>query len=118
MACTFIGTVQVNYCHSYASVCACAAKHTVVTLYVCVCEFCSEHICFFRGLWAKVSVSTDIIPCFLSMQFADLQNKALIVFEIRQYLLSSKAFVNTYNSSKSKAVFSRLSFGLKYGTVQ
>ena len=56
--------------------CACAAKHTVVTLCVCVC---SERICFFRGLWAQVSVSTDIIPCFLSMQFADLQDKALFL---------------------------------------
>ena len=55
--------------------CACAAKHTVVTFCVCVCV-CSERICFFRRLCAKVSVSTDIIPCFLSLQFADLQNKA------------------------------------------
>ena len=57
--------------------CVCAAKHTVVTLCVCVCVYvCPECICFFRGLWAQVSVSTDIIPCFLSMQFADLQDKA------------------------------------------
>ena len=43
--------------------------------FVCVCV-CSERICFIRGLWAKASVSRDIIPCFLSLQFADLQNKA------------------------------------------
>ena len=42
--------------------------------FVCVCVY-SERICFFRGLWAKVSVSTDIIPRFLSVQFADLQKK-------------------------------------------
>ena len=44
--------------------CACAAKHTVVTLCVCVC---SERICFFRRLCTKVSVSTDIILCFLCL---------------------------------------------------
>ena len=44
--------------------------------FMCVC---SERIYFFRGLWAQVSVSTDIIPCFLSMQFADLQDKALFL---------------------------------------
>ena len=45
--------------------------------FVCVCVcVCSERICFFRRLCTKVSVSTDIIPCFLSLQFADLQNKA------------------------------------------
>ena len=85
--------------------------------FVCVCV-CSECIYFFRGLWAKVSVSMDIILCFLSAQFAELQNKALIVFEIWQYLLTSKAFVSAYDSSKSKAVLSRLPFGLKYRTVQ
>ena len=52
----------------------CLGAHTVVTLCVCVC---SVRICLFRGLWAQVSVSTDIIPCFLIMQFADLQDKAL-----------------------------------------
>ena len=41
-----------------------------------------------------------------------------LVFEIWQYLLTSKAFVSTYDSSKSKAVLSRLPFGLKYRTVQ
>ena len=46
--------------------------------FVCVCV-CSERICFFRGLWAQVSVSADIIPCFLSMQFADFQDKALFL---------------------------------------
>ena len=46
-----------------------------VCVCVCVCV-CSERICFFRRLCAKVSVSTDSIPCFLSLQFADLQNKA------------------------------------------
>ena len=91
--------------------CACATKHTVVTLCVCVCVcVCVFRICFFRGFWAQVSVSTDIIPCFLSMQFADLQDKALF-FEIWQYLLTSKAFVSAYDSSKSKAVLSRLPFG-------
>ena len=89
------------------------AKHTVVTLCVCVCV-CSERICFFRGLWAQVSVSTDIIPYFLSMQFADLQDKALFL----RYLLTSKAFVSAYDSSKSKAILSKLPFGLKYRTVQ
>ena len=41
-----------------------------------------------------------------------------LVFEIWRYLLTSKAFVSAYDSSKSKAVLSRLPFGLKYRTVQ
>ena len=41
-----------------------------------------------------------------------------LVFEIWQYLLTSKAFVSAYESSKSKAVLSMLPFGLKYRTVQ
>ena len=36
------------------------------SLCVCVCVFVPSVSAFFRGLWAKVSVSTDIIPCFLS----------------------------------------------------
>ena len=43
--------------------CACVAKHTVVTL--CVCVFVPSVSA--RRLCAKVSVSTDIIPCFLSL---------------------------------------------------
>ena len=41
-----------------------------------------------------------------------------LVFEIWQYLLTSKAFVSAYESSKSKAVLSMLPFGLNYRTVQ
>ena len=41
-----------------------------------------------------------------------------LVLEIWQYLLTSKGFVSAYDSSKSKAVLSRLPFGLKYRTVQ
>ena len=69
---------KISYIHIIMPRCACAAKHTVVTLCVCVCV-CSERICFFRGLWAQVSVSMDLILCFLSMQFADLQDKALFL---------------------------------------
>ena len=83
-----------------------------------VCVFvCSEHICFFRGLWRKVSVFRDIILCFLSLKYADLQKQSLI-FEIWQYLLTSKAFVTAYDSSKSKSVLIRLSFSLKHRTIQ
>ena len=62
----------------YASVCMRSEAYGSHFVCVCVCV-CSERICFFCGLWAQVSVSTDIIPCFLSMQFADLQDKALFL---------------------------------------
>ena len=51
-----------------------------------VCVFVPRVSVIFRGLWSKVSVSTDIISCFLH--------------EIWQYLLTSKALVIPYNSSK------------------
>ena len=53
---------------------ACAAKaygSHFVCVFVCLCV-CSKRICFFRGLWAKVSISTAIIPRFLTLKFTDL----------------------------------------------
>ena len=82
--------------------------------FVCihVCVFVPSVNAFFHGLWAKVCGSTDIIPCFLSLQFADLQNKPR--FEIWHYLLTSKALVSAYDSS---TVLIRLPFSLKVISV-
>ena len=77
IACHLLTTVllflRIILLFHYASVCMRSKAYG--SHFVCVCV-CSERICFFRGLWAKVSVSTDIILCCLSLKFADLQNKA------------------------------------------
>ena len=95
--------------------CTCAAKHTVVTLCVCVCLF-QAHLLFpwtlgtGKCFYGYYTVFSKYAIC----RFA----RESLVFEIWQYLLTSKAFVSAYDSSKSKAVLSRLPFGLKYRTVQ
>ena len=97
----------------YATVCACAAKHTVVTL--CVCLF-RVHLLFpctlgkGKCFYGYYTVFSKYVIC----RFA----KQSLVFEIWQHLLTSKAFVSAYDSSESKAVLSRLPFGLKYRNVQ
>ena len=53
---------------------------------------------------------------FSKFEIADLQKQSL-VFEIWQYLLTSKGFVTAYDSSKSKSVLIRLPFRLKHRTV-
>ena len=73
--------------------------------FVCVCVF-SECKCFY----GYYTVFSNYAICRFAIQS--------LVFEIWQYLLTSKAFVSAYDSSKSKAVLSRLPFGLKYRTVQ
>ena len=93
---------------------ACAAKHTVVTL--CVYVFVPSASAF------SVDLGTGKCFCgyytvFSKYAICRFQRQSL-VFEIWQYLLTSKAFVSAYDSSKSKAVLSRLPIGLKYRTVQ
>ena len=78
---------------------------------------CSERICFFRRLWAKVSISTavnGVFSKFLICRFV----KQSFVLGIWQYLLTSKAVVSAYDSFESKAILCRLPFSLKYRTAQ
>ena len=85
--------------------------------FVCVC------VCVFRAhLLFPWTLSTGkcfygyytVFSKYAICRFA----RQSLVFEIWQYLLTSKAFVSAYDSSKSKAVLSRLPFALKYRTVQ
>ena len=82
---------------------------------VCVCLF-QAHLLFLWTLgtgkcfYGYYTVFSKYAICRFARQS--------LVFEIWQYLLTSKAFVSAYDSSKSKAVLSRLPFGLKCRTVQ
>ena len=65
---------------NYASVRMRAAEHTVLCSFVClfVClSVCSSHIRSAGGIQAKVDASKCIIPSFLGLGFADLQNRTL-----------------------------------------
>ena len=53
-----------------------AAEHTVLCLFVCL-SVCSSHIRSAGGIQAKVDAFKRIIPSFLGLGFADLQNRTL-----------------------------------------
>ena len=84
--------------------------------FVCVCV-CSERICFFPWTLGTGKCFYGYYTVFSKYSICRFARQSL-VFEIWQYLLTSKAFLSAYDPSKSKAILSRLPLGLKYRTVQ
>ena len=95
-----------NY-YYYASVCM--RSEAYGSHFVCVCVF-RAHLLFpwtlgtGKCFYGYYTVFSKYAICRFARQS--------LVFEIWQYLLTSKGFVSAYDSSKSKAVLSRLPFGL------
>ena len=65
---------------------------------LCVCV--PSVTAFSMDFGHRVSGSTDIIPCFLCLQVADLQNKASFLRYDNISLYTSKALVSAYDSYK------------------